>query len=477
MRLSQMPSVAVSLGWQLMLVLVTGVVLTLIVARSPLALALGAAAAVVLCLVFLNRPDLGLLMVLLVRASTDIALRMNPGAARIGEGVSTLLMNPNVGLITVLIVGGGLAVLSRGIPLVGLPGGRLFALLLVTGFVGLVRSDRFITAMNEWLPVISSFIVYALAAGYFRTSARVDVVLTVLAASFFLPALFGFYQAVTGGGMLYRDIGLRRVAATFFEPNAFGIYLVMLLAVFVVQAFTQSGARRFVALGIVAFVVVLLIQTFSRVSWVGALVVLLTLGFLRLKSLLVLLPMLAAAVYTVSPEVAVRLQDPLGGTFAHRTEIWRGIYAEWIALTDSGGGVVSVFLDRLSGLGPGSKYELAFLALGRAYAPHNDYLALLVDYGVLGVLLYICLLSVLALTAYRAWRMAADRYAEAVPLSFLSLTIAYAVMGLTDHVFGMTVNQVYFWTLAGLTAGVACRMREAPVPPEGALAGERQQMS
>jgi hypothetical protein len=51
-----------------------------------------------------------------------------------------------------------------------------------------------------------------------------------------------------------------------------------------------------------------------------------------------------------------------------------------------------------------------------------------------------------------------------VALSFLALTFAYPVMGVTDNVFAATQNQVYFWTLAGLTVAIRRMSLESAVP-------------
>jgi len=46
-----------------------------------------------------------------------------------------------------------------------------------------------------------------------------------------------------------------------------------------------------------------------------------------------------------------------------------------------------------------------------------------------------------------------------VALAFLGLTVAYPIMSLTDQVFGATQNQIYFWTLAGLSAAIGRLVR------------------
>jgi O-antigen ligase len=267
--------------------------------------------------------------------------------------------------------------------------------------------------------------------------------------------LLGFQQTIFGGGQFYRGISLARVVGTFVGPNAFAIYLVMILAVFVVQMFGQSKRVRIWSTLIALSSGILLVQTFTRVAWIGAAIVILTIGLLRERRLLALLPLAAVIAFVTVPEITGRVSNPLGGTFADRVAIWRGSYAAWLHLTSLGGGFLTTLLDRLSGLGPGARYALVALAEGRTIGAHNDYLGILYDFGVMGLVSYIVLLWILTITAYRAWRRTRDDPAlSAVPLSFLALVLAYWVMSLTDNLFGMTVNQVYFWSLAGLTVGL-----------------------
>jgi O-antigen ligase len=304
------------------------------------------------------------------------------------------------------------------------------------------------------------------------------MVLTLIALSFLGPALLGFRQIMSGTAQFYGGADLMRTFGTFVGPSAFGVYLVTILAIFVVQALTRTGRSRLWPLLIVVSAVVLLVQTFSRSAWVGAIVVILTIGLLKERRLLILLPLAIVVAYVWVPEIALRLQNPLGGTYLHRTEIWRGSYETWLTLTSPGGGFLPTLMDRLSGLGPGARYLLSYVSVGRTFGTHNDYLALLFDYGIMGLLFYLLMIFTLLFAAYRAWRQSRhDLTLGAVPLSFLALALAYMAMSAVDNIFGMTVNQVYFWSLAGLTVAVSGLSAGEGVPgPEhaGAMPGDNR---
>lgn len=401
---------------------------------------------------FLRRPDLGLLAVLLVRASTDATLQFVSGPAGGESGPVGVLLTPNLGLLVVLVIGGGIIVLLRQLPFISLPGGVLFTLLVVMGLIGASRSEDFLLSVDQWTPVAGALIAYALAASLFPSPQQVRRVIDVLAASFIVPAVVGLYQLATGQGAMLADIDFPRVRGTFVHANPFGLYLVLILSVFMNQVLVQQGRRKFMAICIVAVASVLLVASFARFAWVGAAVVLLTLGILRSRALLVLAPLALALAVAFVPAIAERFSDPLGGSFADRVSIWTSILTSWQSLTAQGEGLISVAVNRLSGLGPGSSLMLAFGMRGTH--PHNDYVRIFIEYGALGLGLYVVLFAVLIVTAYRAWRGAADPLMSSVVLSFLGLTIAYPVMSITAQIFGLMANQVYFWTLAGLTVSV-----------------------
>ena len=431
--------------------LIAGLGLAVLLARFSVAWVLAGGLGLAFFVLLLQRPDLGLLATLAVRSSTDLSFWVL-GGALVSRDVGAL---PNIGLILMLIAAGSLFILSRGVPLLRLPGGIPFALLLLTGLVGTVRAESMLLSFSEWLPVVSGLIAYALTAHLFRTPAQVQTVISALALSFVVPAAFGLYQLVAGQGLADPSVG-RRIFGTFFHPNAFGVYLVLIFAVFLCQALVQPGRRKLPALLIVAVAASLLVGTLTRVAWAGAVVVLVVVGLLRSRALLLILPILLVVIIGAVPSITERLADPLGGSFADRVDIWRGMFHEWSLATGSDGGIVAVTLNRLAGLGPGVVGILT--APGRGgieYAAHNDYIRVLVEYGFFGLGLFIVLHIVLFIFAFRTWKQSTDRVMAAVALSFFALTLAYPIMSITENVFAATQNQLYFWSVAGVTVAIS----------------------
>lgn len=398
------------------------------------------------------RPDLGLLLVLFVRSSTDLVFHY----VHLGEGLRFALLSPNTSLLLILILAGGLYVVNRNVRLLSLPGGTLLALLLVTGLVGMLRSGNVLFSFREWLPVVSLFVVYALAAHFFRTPQQIQRVIDVIAASFVIPALFGFYQLVTHTGFPLG--GFNRIFGSFFHPNPFAFYLAMIITLFTCQSFVTSGNRRRLSVVIVALAGALLVGTLTRMAWVGTIVALLTIGVFLSRKLLILVPLAAVLVAAAFPHTVVRVGNPVEDRAAtgleDRFETWESTYRFWIDETQARDGIITM-MNRLGGLGPGTVVYLTSKHEGESYAAHNDYIRVLSEYGVFGLTLYALLLLAMLFFGYRATRATAGTPLGSVPVCFFALTLAYMVIGVTDNVFAATQNQVYYWALAGMTVAIS----------------------
>jgi hypothetical protein len=422
-----------------------GLALAILAAKGPPLVLLAGVLGALFLILFLQRPDLGLLIVLFARASSDAVLLQITSAFGASSGLRGLLLNPNTALILILIGAGILTILARRLPMLSLPGGVLLVLLVFTGVVGIARSDDLLYSFQEWVPMLAAPVTYALAAGLFKNSSGIFRVTKVLAASFLLPAAIGYSQLLMGTGVLVQ--GFVRIYGTFVHPNPFGLYLVVVMAVFVPLAFFRSR------MGVISRLIVpavgpLLLATYARFAWAGSVIVLACIGIMRHRILLLIIPLIGLV--ALIPDVQMRVEDPFGGSFADRVRIWTGIYQEWLAEATRDGTMASSIVSILGGLGPGAAALLA-ARFRRGITPaHNDYIRLLIDHGVVGLLCYVLLAMIMIRLGYQAYRSSRDRPTGAIALSFLALAIAYPIMSITSNIVAATVNQLYFWTLAGL---------------------------
>ncbi len=403
---------------------------------------------------FLLQPYVLLLALLIGRASSDLSVQiMGSLGAASGSSLGSLI---NIGLILALILGGGFYILAWRIPVFRLPGGILLALLLLAGITAVFRADDLVTSFRQWLPVVGGFVTYSLSSHLFSTPRRVERLAAALAVSLVLPAVFGLHQLVSGTPLIAPPRADDRLLGTFVHPNAFALYLVVIISVFLSQAVDPARHHRVLSFSIVGLSLVLLVGTLTRIAWIGAVVVMLVIGALRRSRILLLLvPLVAVGLWLVIPAVQGRVEDPLGGSFADRVDLWTSLLNDLMRETGAGEPWTVTTVNRLTGLGPGSVEPLSLRTRWAAFAAHNDYVRVLIEYGVFGLVLYVALVFIMIAMAYRTWRIAPEGSMRAVALAFLAVAIAFPIMSLTENIFAATQNQLYFWALAGTSVAIA----------------------
>jgi O-antigen ligase len=438
---------AVPLVIQAGLAVLCGLALARLLPQAPMPVVAAAVVGLGYCIVFLQRPDLGLLSLLILRSSSDLTIWM----FGIVRDVSVVGLTVNSGLILILVVCGGVYVLSRSVPVLSLPGGVLLFLLQVGGLVALLRSPSLAASMNEWLAITSTIVAYALAACLFRNAPQIQRVIDALAISFVVPAIFGLWELANHMFTGYR------VRATFETAPAFAMYLVLILTVFVGQFLGQSGMRKLLGAVIAGTSGILLIATYTRGAWAGALAALFVITMLGKRVGLALALIAVVLVALAVPSINARVSDVSEGTstLVDRTFLWQFTIDEWKAATEEPGSSFATAVNRLAGLGPMAQPLVTGRSAYGENIAHNDYLRIAVNYGIFGLIMYVLLMFVVTVFAYRTWRQRTDERLGAVAMSFVALSIGYSIFSLTDNLVGKTHVQVAFWVLAGLTVALA----------------------
>ncbi len=464
---------------QVLIVFVCGLVLNWVTGHDLVSLTFAAIVAVAFILVFLQRPDLGLFAVLVIRSFSDKFVRGEGGRGAALAG--RLTGSPNVGLVLTLVLGGTLFILVRRLQFLRNPGAMPLLFLLLIGTIRLVlwgstpfpeafaetvRPQALLAGIDRWLAVWSALIIYALAAALFREPKRIQRVIDVMAVSFIAPGLYGIYEKATGQGLYEELEHIVRLGGTFAHPNSFSFFLVIMFSVFLCQAVTQKGWRRLIGAAIVVTAGSLLSLTLTRSAFAGVLIIVLIVGMLRQRALLLLAPVAVVVALVLVPSIGTRMAaplDPTTGSFADRLGIWEGAYNDWLRSTVDEQSSIATGLNRLVGMGPAS------LSLFVGQAAHNDYLFVFYEYGVLGFIAFIGMSVALIGMALRAWRQTTDPIMAPVALSFLGVAVAFQVIYFFDNLFANTANQLYFWTLAGLTAAIGQVTVPAEQPSSPAL--------
>ena len=202
---------------------------------------------------------------------------------------------------------------------------------------------------------------------------------------------------------------------------------------------------------------VALFATYARGAWIAAVAGVVGVGLSRRSARLVGVVVVGVvAVAVLVPSSMGRFAD-LGSAdratgAASNSLAWRVDY--W---HDAAGLATR---NPLTGIG----LDMVAVAFDESVPPHNDYVRVIVELGVVGALVYLALLGTLAGVARRARRVARSPLARAVADGQVGLVVAFAVLSLSANVLSQVV---VMWYLVALTAAaVAVGRGVDPAPPE-----------
>ncbi len=406
-------------------------VIGVLVGAMPL-VPLGLAAVALAAGTFIAVPALALTVLLLVRPSIDIAGQW------ISFGGTNILGMMGAGTFV-----GGLAYLAVRRP--AYP--RVFAITAVAfialAFVSLAWTISLDDGISDWLGFAVYPVVVGIAAGTVRDVRAFHRLVAIMLAAAVVPILVGLVQLATGERIVKE--GYASIQGPFVHPNSFALLLLVAgtLALIAFMQTRDARLRRILAVGLMLGMVCLFF-TYARAAWGGFVCVAGVLALLQYRRLLgaglILVVLIAVAFPTSTAQVAGRFADlsPTSTEYANnsvswRKELWQRMLPYAGERPVAGHGIGSFLPLSNTEIG---MYDYSFQADGQAATyleiyPHNDYLLLLIELGVGGVLLWIVFLLACAATAWQARRVEGLRpYAIGVA----AIVVALIAIAATDNV-------------------------------------------
>jgi putative inorganic carbon (HCO3(-)) transporter len=338
-------------------------------------------------------------------------------------------------------------------------------------------------------------LLYILLTNAIRTTGMVRaVVWALLAAGAIMGAVSVFqelthtYRTTLGGlGQVNRldagvpgiDDGRPRLAGPIGEKNRYAQVLLVLLPLALWAArYEARRALRVAALGCGALVLCGIVLTFSRGAFVALVVLvagMLAAGLLRLRHVLALTLAFVALVTIVMPDYVARVQTlqqadaAATSTGGSADGALRGRATENLAALHAFGD------NPVLGVGPGEFFARESTAyanaldlrfLGTRRRAHSLYLEMAADTGVIGLGLFLAIISTTMVALWRLARFwdARRRYeGGALARALVLALVAY----LTSGLFLQLAYQRYLWLLVALAnAAIWAMTREAdPTPP------------
>jgi O-antigen ligase/DNA uptake protein ComE-like DNA-binding protein len=323
-------------------------------------------------------------------------------------------------------------------------------------------------------------VVTALAAWAVTTRNRLQVLLATILASSLVPAVIALTELATGQAVPRVGSEFEAVRGPFSHPNYLAFYLVVVIAVgiiFILEA--RSRLARVLASVPLALAAVCLLLTYTRAAWIGFAFVLLLLAFLRERRILgvaaVVVLLAALAFPGTTSSVGERFGDLTLASEDSGDESWAWRTGQWERMVPHG-------LERpLTGEGFGSYSRVTVEEFGtrdpqyatvldptdpvgspRGFTAHNDYVKMLVELGIPGLLLWSAVLIGIVSAMLAARRVPSVRgYAD----GGLAVAVALIVMSGSDHFQAYTAVLIYSLAFFGGIVGVARAARASDYRP------------
>jgi O-antigen ligase len=361
-------------------------------------------------------------------------------------------------LLTAMVIVIGVEHIARTrIRVLDVPLAKPFIAILAISLAGIVLAPDPRLAIEHWIRLLSTFILFVLILDNLQDRTQAGKLLAAVLLSVPLPVLVGVYQMLSGEGNHFTE-GYNRILGTFVHPANFGVYLVTLLPVCAVLFLHSRPSWTKLGLLVMAITMVIcIVFTFTRIVWLGLVIVALVIGTARTRATLLVIPVVLVLAFLLLPSVQGRLEGSTRTT-GYGSGAWRlNLWGEELSRTS----LTSLPI----GLGLGAVETLS------GNPAHNEYLRIWLETGVAGSVAYVCLYGSLVRRALANYRDATSPLARHLVLAFLALLAARLVIALTDNLLNLLALEWYFWALGALTLSLG-RGAAAPAP-NVALRGTR----
>lgn len=437
------------------LAVAVGGIVALLMLALPMRAAL--ASSVVGAFVILAMVDtrVALLSLLLVRSSMDITATVPLLSASGSSDVNAAAM---MSLIAIA-VGFGHITINR-VDLTRIPLAKPLMIFLAVTLLGVGLAPDRNAALQDWIRTLSTFMVYVLVVDLMRARGDMRWLIRVMLLSAIVPIAVGIQQFITGEGNT-QSPGLVRIYGTFVHPSPYAFYLVQLLPLALVFFIhTESKfARIILAVGIPA-AVFCIYEAQTRGAWVG--VVVATMVFLssRARWTLIFVPLIAGALFFGVPSIRARFNEASEST---GSVTWR--QEQWVEALRLASPAQLVTVGR----------GLSSVNVETGNLTHNEYIRLLVETGMAGLVTMFVIYRGLFQLAMKAYRDAPSQYERDLTLAFLMALVSRVVIALSDNIIIYPVLEWYFWAFAGvvvLASGAYAPRALAPPPASTAALAE-----
>ncbi|KXK33074.1 MAG: hypothetical protein UZ01_00151 [Candidatus Brocadia sinica] len=340
---------------------------------------------------------------------------------------------------------------------------KVYGVFLGLSIVPIFFTQDFITGFGYWLKLLQGFLILnitilvVLRAGDKSYRKRIDTICWSILIAFLIPFvqfvknyMYGTYTEMGG----YIRMGITESFGGY--TNNFSYYLLTVFPIFLFfYSKSMKNSGKVLWFIILAIMLLVIYQTYTRNVWIGIAVLLLVWNLIR-KNFKITAPVLCLIIFMAvfNPTVRDRFSDiyvilKTGSFFnldpdllSARMGIWQSNLHYFLNN--------STVMEKLLGNGFDIQSAIANLRMEDPIEEHNNYLTLLMTTGICGLAVYLLYLFTLFRESFKLFRYTKQFYFKCLSVVFISVLFAYVIVCFFTHMIWKINFQYYFSALAGL---------------------------
>lgn len=276
--------------------------------------------------------------------------------------------------------------------------------------------------------------IFNIAFNAIKTKEDIHIILYGLMISSLIPMLIGFYQSFTGQYNFLLDATVDRLSSVFGVGNAYGIFLsVITAAVAILLLNAKSKKERMILIATLVAILVSQVLALNRGTWLalgGGFVVAafkfrryISFKWVALLAVFIVI-FFSKTIYDRFGDLENRARYTGQNTLEGRVEYWKEI-------------IPLIANKPVTGYGVGTTGLVSVKYLHTAEVPHNDFIRIALETGIIGVFLYFLFLAKLVYYFYMR-----PLYKELWPYNFAMLMLCcyFIVISSTQNVVYNLIN-------------------------------------
>lgn len=330
-------------------------------------------------------------------------------------------------------------------------------LFLSITFISCFFSINMKASITEWVRILNLTSIFILGFILTNESNDLNKVIRVIIYSTIIPATFAFYQFFTKTGMSITFEGIHnRIFGTFAHPNLFAFYLVIpiILALLVFLIGDRRKVINILTIILLILMIILLALTYTRGAWLAFIIAVFFITIFKYRILFVgTLLALILSYITITP-IQNRVKDLVQlnpyGSIQWRLTLWQD-------------GLGYIKEKPLFGFGTGTANQVIFEKRGEEYGspdPHNDYLKIALENGILGLMSYVLIIVSILYTLYKKYFEIEKPKFKILVLVIMGLTFSIYTTSFSDNIIRNTAMQWILWVLIGSTLAVLSKYKK-----------------